>query len=139
MIQKNCLQCTKTFFTYPNRIKIGKGKFCSKICSNNFNIKEGDKHPQWEGDKVGYWGIHDWLIKVFGRADKCENQSCNHKSKKFMWAKLADKEYERKRENFWKLCASCHVLYDMTDEWRRKTSLAQIGRVPWNKGLKIKV
>jgi len=31
MIRK-CLQCKKDFITYPNRIKLGNGKFCSHSC-----------------------------------------------------------------------------------------------------------
>jgi len=31
---KSCLQCGKEFHTYPSRIKLGRGKYCSKKCSN---------------------------------------------------------------------------------------------------------
>lgn len=31
---KQCLVCNKDFTTYANLIKIGKGKFCSRECSN---------------------------------------------------------------------------------------------------------
>lgn len=29
---RNCLVCTKEFHTIPAKVKVGKGKFCSKIC-----------------------------------------------------------------------------------------------------------
>lgn len=32
MIKLNCKQCDKEFSTYPSKIKVGKGKFCSKEC-----------------------------------------------------------------------------------------------------------
>lgn len=31
-MQRNCLYCGKEFKTYPSRVKIGKGKYCSKEC-----------------------------------------------------------------------------------------------------------
>lgn len=36
MINRICLNCKKDFKTYPSRIKIGKGKYCS-----NWNWKGG--------------------------------------------------------------------------------------------------
>lgn len=30
---KHCLVCEKEFRTYPSKIKIGRGKYCSKQCS----------------------------------------------------------------------------------------------------------
>ena len=59
-----------------------------------------------------YNKIHRWLNKLFGKANKCENPECLHKSTTFQWAKLKGCEYERKRENFWMLCQSCHSKYD---------------------------
>ena len=39
---KNCKECGKEFKTYPSKIKIGRGKYCSKKCSNkNTLIKPG--------------------------------------------------------------------------------------------------
>ncbi|MDA2921701.1 NUMOD3 domain-containing DNA-binding protein [Patescibacteria group bacterium AH-259-L07] len=44
MITLKCLQCNKDFQTYPCRIRIGKGKFCSKECSDKSTLfKKGDK------------------------------------------------------------------------------------------------
>lgn len=86
--------------------------------------KINDQCCNWVGDKVGYFGIHDWLIKNFGKANKCENLACKKISKIFQWAKLNDKEYERRRENFCMLCVSCHNIYDMTIEKRNKISSA---------------
>ena len=41
-----CLVCSGEFITYPSRIKIGWGKYCSNRCNNTINgFKEG----------VGYW------------------------------------------------------------------------------------
>lgn len=32
---KNCAVCNKEFKTYPSRIKIGRGKYCSKSCADS--------------------------------------------------------------------------------------------------------
>lgn len=64
----------------------------------------------------GYHAIHKWLVKHFGSAQLCEGEQCNGKSKLYHWAKLNDREYEHKRENFIQLCSSCHRKYDMTDD-----------------------
>ena len=56
---KKCLVCEKEFKTFPCRIKIGWGKFCSVKCSNRYNsarrpnpstvLKErGERNPVWD-------------------------------------------------------------------------------------------
>ncbi len=32
-MERLCLVCNKRFKTYPSKIKIGRGKYCSKVCS----------------------------------------------------------------------------------------------------------
>lgn len=72
----------------------------------------GENHPSWKGDKAGYFTVHSWLKRHFGKADKCENPFCKKISKKFHWAKIKGKTYTHNRENFQMLCNSCHALYD---------------------------
>jgi len=70
--------------------------------------------------------IHNWLKNNYGKANKCE--FCKIKnSKRYEWAKLKDKEYDFKRENFIMLCCKCHRNYDMTDEHRENIRLSQLG------------
>jgi hypothetical protein len=59
-----------------------------------------------------YEKVHSWLKYHYGKSNKCENDKCEKKSTNYQWAKLSDKKYECKRENFWMLCASCHRKYD---------------------------
>ena len=33
-IRKNCQECGADFLTYPSRVRNGKGKYCSRICSD---------------------------------------------------------------------------------------------------------
>jgi len=41
---KKCLVCNNEFLTYPSKIKLGRGKYCSKTCSNSITlIKKGQR------------------------------------------------------------------------------------------------
>lgn len=64
-IDKECLYCKSTFSVEPNRIKSGRGKFCSKNCKLLFGhtdeakakmskAKKG-KHRGNGGDKCHFW------------------------------------------------------------------------------------
>jgi hypothetical protein len=68
----------------------------------------------WESSRKGYFYIHKWLIRKFGKAKKCDY--CGTKKGKIEWAKIHHKKYERKKSNFWKLCRSCHIRYDRHNE-----------------------
>lgn len=63
-------------------------------------------------EEVTYHAIHRWIRVVYGSANECEGFRCEHKSKTFEWSLLKGKNYERKRENYWQLCKTCHNLYD---------------------------
>jgi hypothetical protein len=54
----------------------------------------GVKNPQWKGDDVGYSGLHKWLRKNYGSADRCENPNCEGKSKKYVYALLRGNKKE---------------------------------------------
>lgn len=85
---------------------------------NKENISKaiiGDKNPRWAGNKIGYYGLHTWMRKTFGKANKCELNSI-HKSWRYEWALIKGKTYERKRENFIMLCLNCHRSYDKQKE-----------------------
>ena len=96
-------------------IKKGKipYKMTAKIKEKLSISKMGNKNPQWKGGIAFYSNIHKWLNLTFGKADKCENINCQYKNpKRYEWAKLKNKNYKRKRENFIMLCKSCHERYD---------------------------
>lgn len=71
----------------------------------------GEKNPSWVADKIGYGGVHDWIAKKYGVADRCENKRCSKKSITFEWANISGK-YKRDRKDFMKLCRSCHRKFD---------------------------
>ena len=107
---RNCLRCGKECWFNRARILKGWGKYCSRDCSNKSNAKKGKESWNYK-KKVGYYGVHDWLQTNFGKASKCEQ--CES-VRNVQWAKLKGKSYLRKRDNFWQLCAKCHVYYDKT-------------------------
>lgn len=41
---KQCLECSTGFKTYPSKIALGKGKYCSRLCSDKHTlIKKGQR------------------------------------------------------------------------------------------------
>jgi hypothetical protein len=100
-----------------------KGKTHSEKVREKLRKANIGNMNHWMGDAVGYQGIHIWLNKKFGKADMCENKGCVYprkksngyvllKPKRFEWAKLKNKPYQRLRKYFIKLCVSCHHYYD---------------------------
>jgi len=104
-----------------------------------------EKHPKWKGDSVEYPGLHTWLRNNYGKADFCDNKErksleflCSGKSKTFEWAKKRGYSYERKRDNFLKLCTSCHRKYDWTEERGERMKETLLKSPLYQKGLKKK-
>lgn len=92
----------------------------------------GKLSPRWGGNKVGYSGIHLWMLKTYGNPPKCEK--CGKLGTRkwkwnIEWALLKGKKYQRKRENFWGLCSGCHKKYDMTAKTRKRISLAKLSSI----------
>lgn len=94
------------------KIKKAKNKFCSKQCYwESLEGIKGDKAP-----------IHKWLNTNYGRPRICEDKKCDGKieNRWFDWALKKGCKYKRNRNNFLRLCRSCHRRYDMTLELKKK-------------------
>ena len=130
--------CGKEFQAQECRIKVGRGKHCSKECMYKYmekprkvphNYKE--PHPNWfkkgedtwnkgkvtgfippnhKGDKVGYAALHDWVSRWKVRPKGCEH--CGIEGKRLEWANKSH-EYKRDLDDWMSLCKKCHVKYDM--------------------------
>ena len=148
MVRIICKNCKKQFVIYTCRIKTGK-KFCSMKCYVPFRAEivkkagkgtrfpkghipvghfhpeimcRGEKHPLWKGDKVGYRGLHYWIIRQKkGRAMKCSLCGKTGGGKKIQWANK-DGKYRRKATDYFALCASCHKKHDIKLKKGRKNS-----------------
>lgn len=86
-------------------------KYCSKTCSNRANARRGEDNPNWLGDRVGYWGLHDWLISNYGQPQECEECGTADPTKRYEWANISG-DYRRDRDDFRRLCKSCHNTSD---------------------------
>lgn len=78
-------------------------------CAQGF----GEDNTNWKGGRIGYEGVHAWLERDYGKPQRCDNPNCQYKKTiRWDWALIHGKKYERKRENFMRLCRSCHIKYD---------------------------
>lgn len=89
-IYKNCLVCEREFRTILAKIKVGKGKFCSKGCYlKNHKMK-------WE--KVKCLGCNILFRAIVARKQKCCSLSCNAR-----WKRIKGKDSKRVMVN----CKQC--------------------------------
>jgi hypothetical protein len=118
----------KRLYKNGERICWTKGKKLSN--EHKLNIKNsckyGEKNKSWKGENAGYFSIHDWIKKYFGKANKCENRendvlnfTCSNKSNIFQWAKKRNHRYSRLIEDYYQLCVSCHSKYDIKREEKK--------------------
>lgn len=88
------------------------GRSVSCGCYRIEKMPKGKSHYGWKEKGLGYFGVHQWLRKVYGKADRCENKNCLKKSGTFQWALLKGHKYVRDRKSYMMLCRSCHSRYD---------------------------
>ncbi len=61
MIKKSCEVCGKEFKTYPSKIKMGKGKYCSKLCClsiTNKILEVNGRKTRFQKGKSHKWHKH---------------------------------------------------------------------------------
>lgn len=71
-------------------------------------MPSGAAHHQWQGDRVGYDALHDWVHRNKSKPDACE--SCNE-VKPLDAANLSG-EYRRDVSDWAYMCRSCHFRHD---------------------------
>lgn len=107
-------QHSKIMFGRPSP---NKGKKLSletkkKISESQKGKRTGENNSSWKGNKVGYYALHAWINKSFGTPDTCE--ICGKTGltgRDINWANK-DGTYQRNRDNWLRLCASCHKKHD---------------------------
>jgi len=69
--------------------------------------------------KKFYKEIHFWLHKTYSKATRCDNREesilsfeCSRLNNRFEWSNIREKPYDKRRNCFYQLCASCHRKYD---------------------------
>ena len=70
----------------------------------------GPNNYGWQGDNVGRVALHEWVRKRLPKTQLC--QLCVLKPPQQLSNKTG--MYKRELENWWWLCAKCHVYYDGT-------------------------
>jgi hypothetical protein len=104
-----CKQCDK-------ETKLKTHKFCSKECYwKSLEGIKGENAPNYR-ETVTQNTVHHWLNVNYGKPKTCEGVDCRGTATWYDWALITGKQYERKRENFMRLCRSCHRRYDLTPE-----------------------
>ena len=89
--------------------------------------KRGEGTPRWKGDEAGMSAMHKWLDVAYGKPRFCE--SCGSQDKRrYDWANI-NGEYKRDKEDYLRLCTSCHRKFDMTEE-KRQQAIKNLRR--WN-------
>lgn len=66
---KNCVVCSKEFRTYPSKILLGRGVYCSKECCLSVTVKnlaawsgnwkKGERHPWHKGIAMTWAGYRE--------------------------------------------------------------------------------
>lgn len=86
---------------------------CS-FCKNKRKELKGENHPTFIKNVKAedrYRLLHMRIIKMFGKANKCENKNCKKISNNFQWSSI-DHEYTLNRKDWRMLCVRCHKEYD---------------------------
>lgn len=104
-----------------NTNRLPSHKYCSQECYwKSARVPHGTKSPQWK-EKTGKSNVHKWLSNNYREELKiCEGTNCRKNSDWYDWALKKGCVYDKKRENFVRLCRSCHRRYDLTPEKVRK-------------------
>jgi len=72
---------------------------------------QGQNHPFWKADAVGYDALHDWVRRYRGIPKLCEECGQNEKGKAYHWANISGK-YLRDLGDWKRLCVPCHSKMD---------------------------
>ena len=73
---------------------------------------KGEKNPNWKGDNVGYYALHDWVIREKGKPQICKHCGDTKDERRLYWCNI-DHKYRRNLNDYISLCASCHRRYDI--------------------------
>lgn len=122
IVGRSCA-CGKSYETTEDRLKDGRGKYCSKGCMYKYRKAQVAKnHYKWSGDKPKYSALHKWMASKYGQEMTCEWCGFETENKfQIHWANLTG-NYNRKRNEWARLCAKCHYHYDR--EGQRHESVA---------------
>ena len=105
-------------FTLEHRKKLSGRRFSPEhrlklsLAAKADPSRKGELNHNWKGGKVGYRGLHLWIVRKLGKPLLCSN--CNKTSeniREFHWANIS-KKYRRDISDWKRLCAKCHSAFD---------------------------
>lgn len=88
-----CHTCGQAFYTRPSRLKIGKGKFCSRQCYLEARDYRAEKNPFWGGGQIKRFCINcgkEFTVKK-AIAKTTRGRFCSHRC----WT--SSSEYRQRR------------------------------------------
>jgi hypothetical protein len=100
--------------------------------------KRGEGTPRWKGDKASRSAYHKYLDSNYGKPKVCESPNCEGKSTWFDWCIKTGRVYSHDRNDYLRMCRSCHRKYDMTPEKRQQVILMQKKRTLMQEAVKGK-
>ena len=68
----------------------------------------GEKNNKWKGNQVGYNGLHSWVKRILGKAERCVDCSSINW---VQWANISG-NYKRDLTDWKQLCSVCHRRFD---------------------------
>lgn len=78
--------------------------------------KIGTSARRWKGMSAGYVAKHLWIVKHYGKANRCEDKDCTFRNpSRYEWCNVSGK-YLRSRSDYMQLCPSCHRKFDKVDK-----------------------
>lgn len=105
----SCYYCGKPIYKSPSQFKKYKRHFCSPN-HQRFGLM-GEEAWHWKADKASYKAIHQWFDRTYGKPLKCDH--CGSTTAKvYDWANKFPFNYNRNRDEWMRLCRSCHMKYD---------------------------
>lgn len=146
IVTKKCEYCTKILvpkvFNGGEKERICaflRRRFCDSFCRSRSGVcrlnkkhtevsrqkmsisaigkHDKEKNGHWTGNKVTYVALHKWVSGNYGFPSECEHCgliSQNHR--KIHWSNVS-KLYKRDRDDWQRLCVSCHKIYDSANEY----------------------
>lgn len=105
-LKVTCIDCGKKLKDYRSK----RCRCCWKKNETFFLDKQiGGKNVNWKGDKVGYRGLHYWVIR-----NKPKTPCIKCGSNKNLQVSNISGEYKREINDYEWLCAKCHICKDGT-------------------------
>jgi len=90
-------------------LKKHRSVYCRKCY---FETRQNEKNYNWKGDNALIKTKHDWVKQKLGTPDCCEHCGKSSSEVGILGWSNKDHKYQRKIEDWQRLCRKCHAKYD---------------------------